>query len=83
MSFPAMRRPGSEGDMMMYDGGFSFWHWSFLVVYAVLIIVPFWRIFPRAGWPSALSLLMIVPLLNLLLLWGLAFKRWPGETHKS
>ena len=63
--------------MMM--NGFSSWHWLTLLIYAAILIVPFWRIFPRAGWPSALSLLMVVPLVNLLLLWGLAFKRWPGD----
>ena len=34
---------------------------------------------PRAGWPSPLSLLMVIPLVNFVLLWVLAFKRWPGE----
>jgi hypothetical protein len=61
-------------------GTFSIWHWVILVLYAVAWVVPFWRIFPRAGWAAPLSLLMVVPLLNFVLLWMLAFKRWPGET---
>ena len=60
-------------------GSFSIWHWLIALIYIVVWIVPFWKIFPRAGWPSALSLLMLIPLLNFVLLWVLAFKRWPGE----
>ncbi|MCT7375803.1 hypothetical protein [Chelativorans salis] len=63
---------------MMMDG-FSSWHWLGFLVYAAIIIVPFWQIFPRAGWHPAVSLLMVVPLLNILILWALAFKRWPGD----
>ena len=58
---------------------FSLWHWAILAVIAAAMIVPFWKIFPRAGWSSWLSLLMIVSPLNLILLWVLAFKRWPGD----
>ena len=50
-----------------------------LLLNAVLWIVPFWKIFPRAGWPALLSILMAVPLLSLILAWFLAFRRWPGE----
>lgn len=44
------------------------------------LIVPFWKIFPRAGWPAHLALLMAITPVNLVLLWILAFKRWPGDT---
>ena len=60
-------------------GSFSIWHWLIVIVYILFWVVPFWRIFPRAGWPSPLSLLMLIPLVNLVLLWVLAFKRWPGD----
>ena len=60
-------------------GSFSIWHWFILVVVGLLWVIPFWRIFPRSGWPSALSLLMFIPLVNIVLLWVLAFKRWPGD----
>ena len=57
----------------------GFWQLLMLAVYVAVWIVPFWKIFPRAGWPSALSILMVIPLLNLALIWVLAFKRWPGD----
>ncbi|MGE0023153.1 MAG: hypothetical protein AB7S70_05910 [Hyphomicrobium sp.] len=60
-------------------GALTIYHGLLLLAYCVLMIVPFWRIFPRAGWPSALSLLMPVAPINFILLWALAFKRWPGD----
>jgi len=61
-------------------GGFSTWHWLIVIVVAVAWIVPFWRIFPRAGWSRWASLLMVISPLNIILLWVLAFKRWPGDS---
>ena len=58
---------------------FGTWHFGIIIIAIIVAIVPFWRIFPRAGWPSALSILMILPLVNIILLWVLAFKRWPGD----
>ena len=60
-------------------GSFSIWHWLIVLIYVGIWLVPFWKIFPRAGWHSAMSLLMLVPMLNFVLLWVLAFKRWPGD----
>jgi hypothetical protein len=41
-------------------------------------IVPFWQIFKKAGYPGVLALLMLVPLVNLILLYFLAFSHWPA-----
>lgn len=60
-------------------GSFSIWHWLIVLVAILITVVPFWKIFPRAGWPAPLSILMIIPLLNVVLLFVLAFKRWPGD----
>ena len=57
----------------------SIWHWLLVLIVAVLIIVPFWRILPRAGIPKWFGLLAIVPGFALLFLWILAFKRWPND----
>lgn len=43
----------------------------------VLIIWPLWRICQKAGYPGALSLLVLVPLANLGLLYFLALAEWP------
>jgi type VI protein secretion system component VasK len=43
----------------------------------VLVVVPYWQIFRKAGFNPALSLLMVVPLANLVMLFYLAFAEWP------
>ena len=40
-------------------------------------IVPFWKIFSKAGYPGALSLLVFVPLVNVVMIFFLAFSEWP------
>jgi hypothetical protein len=41
-----------------------------------LLVIPYWKIFSRAGFPGVLSLAMIVPLANLIVLYYVAFARW-------
>jgi len=49
----------------------------------VVIIWPAWRICSRAGFPGALGLLIVVPLLNLVLLYVLAFAEWPALRNQK
>ena len=53
---------------------------SFFMV--VLIILPFWFIFLKTGHSKWLSLLMVVPMINILMLYFLAFSNWPGQREK-
>ena len=46
---------------------------------ALLFVVPLWFLLPRAGIPAAISLAAFIPLGAIILLWILAFKRWPTE----
>ena len=57
----------------------SLWHWVVLLVLAAAFIIPAWRITSKAGFPGALSLLLLVPLLGIVLIWIFAFVRWPVE----
>ncbi|HLP80585.1 MAG TPA: hypothetical protein VK141_01175 [Nitrosomonas sp.] len=41
-------------------------------------IFPYWKIFEKAGFSPLLSLLMVVPLVNILLLFYLGFGEWPA-----
>lgn len=43
-----------------------------------LAVIPYWKIWSRTGHSGAWSLLMIVPVANLVSLWVLAFKQWPA-----
>ncbi len=56
--------------------------WMMLVV-GVLVVVPVWRICTKAGYSGWLSLLILVPIVNLVLLYFLAFAEWPLERRDS
>ena len=47
-----------------------------MLVMAAVIIVPFWFIFSKAGFSKWLSVLMIVPLVNVIVLYYVAFSKW-------
>jgi hypothetical protein len=42
-------------------------------------MVPAWRIVTKAGYSGALSLLLLIPLLNIVFIWIFAFVKWPIE----
>jgi hypothetical protein len=42
----------------------------------ILLIIPFWRIFGKAGFNPALSLLTVIPIANLVVVYYVAFSRW-------
>ena len=46
---------------------------------AIIAIVPFWRICARVGYSPWLSLLLAVPLVNLVFIYFLAFSDWPSQ----
>jgi hypothetical protein len=47
------------------------------VLGAILTIIPFWKICSKAGFPGPLSLLMLVPIANIVLPFYIAFAQWP------
>ncbi len=49
-----------------------------LVVWGALIVVPFFKIWKRTGHNGWLSLLMLLPIVNLIMLYVIAFKQWPA-----
>jgi hypothetical protein len=61
-------------------GSFSIWHWLIVLIIWLTIGYPWWRIVRRAGKHPALSLLLFVPLVNVVFLWWFAFAHWPRET---
>ena len=60
-------------------GSFSIWHWIIVLFFIVLFQWPFWRIVRKAGFPGALSLLLLVPIVNVVVIWVFAFIKWPVE----
>ena len=55
------------------ESGNGFW----MLVGLVIVIVPVWRICTRIGYSGWLSLLVAIPLVNLGLLYFIAFSSWP------
>jgi hypothetical protein len=49
-----------------------------IILIAVLFLYPLWRIFARAGLPAPLSLLVFLPLGQVIVALILAFARWPN-----
>ncbi|SMB86073.1 hypothetical protein SAMN00017405_1111 [Desulfonispora thiosulfatigenes DSM 11270] len=49
-----------------------------LILFSGLLLVwPFWKVFSKAGFPGRLSLLIVIPIVNLIMLFYLAFAQWP------
>jgi hypothetical protein len=50
--------------------------WLFVAV--IFLLIPAWRIVKRAGMNPALSLLLLLPVVNVIALWLFAFAEWPA-----
>lgn len=49
------------------------------LVASLLAVVPFWKIFSKAGFSGWLALLTIIPLVNLIVLYYVGFSKWNTE----
>ena len=49
-----------------------------VVVGGILTVLPFWFIFRKAGHNPALSVLMLIPIVDTVLKFYLAFSEWPS-----
>ena len=71
---------------MMYDQYVSIHGYGLgplhLLILAAVIIVPFWQLFSKTGYSGWFSLLMVLPLINLIALYVLAFSDWPSLRTK-
>lgn len=67
--------------MENHMSGHTMWagHWLWMLVVAVIIVIPAWRICQRTGYPGWLGVLMLVPVVNLLFFYFLAFADWPSD----
>jgi hypothetical protein len=48
----------------------------FLLPICAVILVPYWVIFNKAGFQPILSILMLVPFVNIVVLYVVAFSQW-------
>jgi len=72
---------------MMYHwtgmAGYGPAHFIFYLVMAVLLLYPIGRILMRIGLSPLWAIVALVPLLNLIGLWLLAFVDWPVGPRRS
>lgn len=48
----------------------------FILVLLPLVVIPYWKIFGKAGFSPALSILVLFPVINLIVLYYVAFAEW-------
>ena len=48
----------------------------FVFVAVPVILIPYWKIFSKAGFSGWLSLLILIPFINLIALYVVAFSEW-------
>lgn len=56
-----------------------------VVIFAatILVVVPFWVIFTKAGFSPFLSLLIPIPGVNFVVLYYFAFSTWPSHKQSA
>jgi len=48
-----------------------------VIIAAIIILLPLWRICTKASFSPWLAILFFIPLVNLIMLYYLAFAEWP------
>jgi len=54
-----------------------------LLIIVLIALVVFGPVLERAGFSPLWSLLLIVPLINLIMVWVFSFMEWPAEKDKQ
>ncbi len=60
-------------------GSFGLWHLLTIIFWLAIFLVPAWRIAQKAGFPGPLAFLMLIPLVNIIMIWVFAFVKWPNQ----
>ncbi|WP_372987754.1 hypothetical protein [Marinobacter sp.] len=54
-------------------------HWLWMLVIGIVVVIPAWRICQRTGYPGWMGILILIPVINLFLLYFIAFSEWPAN----
>ena len=63
--------------------GFGFWEIILVSPILILVVLPFWKIFSKAGYSGWWSLLIPFPPINILAIYYFAFSNWPIYKSKT
>lgn len=67
----------TDQDLALVAGGLGIAFLFISLLTTVIFIIPLWKIYTKTGQSGALSLLWLVPIVNLVMLYMLAFGNWP------
>lgn len=59
-------------------GSFSIFHWIVALLFSGIFMIPMWRICTKAGFSGWVSLAFLIPVVNIIALWLIAFVPWPA-----
>jgi ribosomal protein L37E len=48
-----------------------------IILFGIVTLLPWWKITSKVGYPGVLSLIILVPVANLIFLFWFAFTEWP------
>lgn len=65
--------------------GHTMWagHWLWMLIVVIALVIPTWRICQRTGYPGWIGILILVPMVNLILLYFIAFSDWPTVKKRA
>ena len=55
----------------------------FMSISSIIFVIPFWKILPKAGYNKVFALLMFIPGFTIIMLYFLAFTKWPRNNEKK
>lgn len=64
-------------------GGMSIFHWLIVVAVLVLYFIPVVKILRKAGYSGWWSLILLIPLVNIIMIYVFAFADWPALRGKA
>jgi hypothetical protein len=56
---------------------------TFALIFAAFLVFPLWRIAKKMGYPGFIGIMALIPVVNILLAYILAFKQWPALRRRS
>jgi len=61
----------------MFGNAMGAGHGLWMLVIAIVLVIPAWRLCQRTGYPGWLGILILIPLVNIGFLYFIAFADWP------